>query len=45
MCNNCQNAFIHKSEPRTNPTLIDHAIKVYELEWKPLEPIGVLVPS
>ena len=42
---NYQNVFMHKSEPRANPTLIAHASKVYELIVGPLEPIGVLAPS
>ena len=30
---------MHKSEPKVNPTLIDHVNKAYELEWGPLDPI------
>ena len=37
---NYQNALMHRSEPRANLTLINCAIKVYKLEWRPLEPIG-----
>ena len=36
---------MYKHEPRTNSTLINHANKVYELEWGPLRPIGVLAFS
>ena len=35
---------MYKSEHRVNPTLIDNVIKVYELEWEPLEPIRELIP-
>ena len=35
---------MHKSEPKTSPTLITRANKVYELMWGLLEPIGVLAP-
>ena len=36
---------MHKSEPRANLTLINRIIKVYELEWEPLGPIGILASS
>ena len=35
-----QHSLMHISEPRTNLTLINHSIKVYELKRGPLEPIG-----
>ena len=31
---------MHISEPKANPTLINHVIKVYEFKKGPLEPIG-----
>ena len=37
---NYQNNLIHISELRTNSTLINYVIKVYELKRKPLGPIG-----
>ena len=30
---------MHISESRTNLTLINFAIKVYEFEWGPLKPV------
>ena len=36
---------MHISEPRAYSTLINHIIKVYELEQGPLGLIGVLTPS
>ena len=36
---------MYNSEPRVILTLITHANKVFELEWEPLGPIGVLAPS
>ena len=36
---NYQNDSMHKNKLRVNPILIDHVIKVYELEWEPLGPI------
>ena len=30
---------MHISEPRVDPILIKYVIKIYELEWKPQEPI------
>ena len=35
---------MYNSEPRVILTLITHANKVFELEWEPLGPIGVLDP-
>ena len=35
-----QNALMHISKPITNPTVINHTIKVYEFEYGPLGPIG-----
>ena len=35
---------MHKSELRTHPTLINHAIKEFELKKGPLGSIGVLTP-
>ena len=31
---------MHKSELKTQQTLINHVIKEYELKWGPLIPIG-----
>ena len=35
---------MHKSEPKTNPTLTKHASKVYEPKRRSLGPIWVLAP-
>ena len=35
-----QNTFMHISKLRTNQTLINHAIKEYELKEGPSKPIG-----
>ena len=34
---------MHISEPKDNPTLLNHVIKVYEFKQGPLEPIDILV--
>ena len=41
---NYQNAFMHKSEPKTNSTFIIRSNKVYELKVGIVGPIGALAP-
>ena len=42
---NYQNVYMHKNEPRVNPTLIDNVIKVYELKVGTFETHMRLAPT